>query len=87
MKRIRIESIGVSYPRGNFWEIGSLSHAVHAGSRCLKNSNYHPMDVQVIINSGIYRDRHYAEDDKKLLFEPVQALNTKIRKCQPFFCF
>jgi len=27
------------------------------------------------------------KDDKKLLFEPVQALKTKIRKCQTFFCF
>ena len=25
--------------------------------------------------------------DRKLLFEPVEALNTKIRKSQPFFHF
>lgn len=79
MKRIRIESIGVSYPRNNFWELGSLSHAVHAGSHCLKNSNYHPMDVQVLINSGIYRDEHYAEPAFSTFIQKKLGINTEFQ--------
>jgi 3-oxoacyl-[acyl-carrier-protein] synthase-3 len=34
---------------------------VKAGQDCLRASNYNPGDVQVLINTGIYRDGHYAE--------------------------
>ncbi len=77
MKKIRIESIGVSYPRKKLWGIGSLSHAVHAGLSCLKNSNYHPMDVQVLINSGIYRDGHYAEPAFSTFIQKKMGINTE----------
>jgi len=79
MKKIRIESLGVSYPRKYFRGMGSLSHAVHAGSRCLKNSNYHPMDVQVLINTGIYRDEHYAEPAFSTFIQKKLRINTEFQ--------
>ncbi|MBT3252149.1 MAG: hypothetical protein HN729_03875 [Candidatus Marinimicrobia bacterium] len=74
--RIRIESMGMSYPRKKIWEKGSLAHAVHAGSRCLKNSHYNPMDVEVLINSGIYRDEHYAEPAFSTFIQKKLGINT-----------
>ncbi len=79
MKKIRIESIGVSYPRKKLWGKGSLSHAVHAGSRCLINSNYNPMDVQVLINSGIYRDEHYVEPAFSTFIQKKLGINTEFQ--------
>ena len=79
MKKIRIESIGVSYPRKKIWRRGSLSHAVHAGSQCLKNSNYFPMDVEVLINSGIYRDGHYVEPAFSTFIQKKLGINTEFQ--------
>ncbi|MEF9438626.1 MAG: hypothetical protein L0922_07825 [Candidatus Mariimomonas ferrooxydans] len=79
MKKIRIESMGVSYPRKSFRRIGSLSHAVNAGSQCLKNSNYFPMDVQVLINSGIYRDGHYVEPAVSTFIQNKLGINTEFQ--------
>jgi len=59
--------------------MGSLSHAVHAGSRCLINSNYHPMDVQVLINSGIYRDGHYVEPAFSTFIQKKLGINTEFQ--------
>lgn len=61
MRRIRLESIGVSRPRKRLFKRGSLVHAVEAGRVCLRASHYHPEDVQILINTGVYRDGHYAE--------------------------
>ncbi len=61
MLRSRIESIGVSYPRKGLSRSGSLKHATRAGRECFKASNYLPADVEVMINAGVNRDRHYAE--------------------------
>ncbi len=79
MKKIRIESIGVSSPRKKLWGKGSLSHAVHAGSQCLTNSNYIPMDVQVLINSGIYRDGHYVEPAVSTFIQNKLEINTEFQ--------
>ena len=57
----RIESIGISYPRNGLPRSGSLRHATRAGRECFKTSNYIPADVEVMINAGVNRDRHYAE--------------------------
>ncbi len=35
----------------------------------------------------IFSGRIPGLDNRKLLFEPVEALNTKSGKCQPFFIF
>ena len=79
MKKIRIESIGVSTPLKYFRGKGSLSHAVIAGARCLKNSTYHQKDVQVLINSGIYRDEHYAEPAFSTFIQKKLGINTEFQ--------
>ena len=61
MLRGRIESIGVSYPRNGLPRSSSLKHATKAGKECFKSSSYLPADVEVMINAGVNRDRHYAE--------------------------
>ena len=79
MKKIRIESIGVSFPQKNGRRKGSLSHAVKAGERCLKSSTYFPKDIQVLINSGIYRDEHYAEPAFSTFIQKKLGINTEFQ--------
>ncbi|MGV8039698.1 MAG: 3-oxoacyl-ACP synthase III family protein [Thermoanaerobaculaceae bacterium] len=61
MRRCRIESLGVSPPRRGLLRWGSVRHAVEAGRRCLAASHYRPADVGVLVNAGVYRDRHTCE--------------------------
>ncbi len=61
MRRCRIESLGVSLPRRRLRRWGSVRHAVEAGRRCLAASHYRPGDVEVLVNTGVYRDRHTCE--------------------------
>jgi 3-oxoacyl-[acyl-carrier-protein] synthase-3 len=61
VRRVRIESLGVSLP--SRWPIrrGSIAHAVAAGRRCLGASRLRAADVGVLVNAGVCRDRHVAE--------------------------
>ena len=61
MRRCRIESLGVSPPRGGRPRWGSLKHAVVAGRSCLADSRYRRADVRVLINAGVHRDGHVCE--------------------------
>ncbi|MFC2161944.1 3-oxoacyl-ACP synthase III family protein [Acidobacteriota bacterium] len=79
MKKIRIESIGVSPPLKYFRKKGSLSHAVKAGKRCLKSSTHHQKDVQVLLNSGIYRDEHYAEPAFSTFIQKKLGINIQFQ--------
>ena len=40
---------------------GHPGFAVAAGARCLERSQYHPMDVRVLVNCGVQRDGHVCE--------------------------
>lgn len=60
-RRVRLESLGTSWPRRGPWKGGSLRHAVDAGRRCLAASKYNPADVRVIVNAGVHRDEHVCE--------------------------
>jgi len=60
-RRCRLESLGVSPPRGGLFRWGSVRHAIEAGKRCLAASHYHPSDVGVLINAGVHRDGHTCE--------------------------
>jgi len=53
--------LGVSLPRRRLRRWGSVRHAVEAGRRCLAASHYRPGDVEVLVNTGVYRDRHTCE--------------------------
>lgn len=79
MQRIRIESIGVIFPRKGIFKFGSLNHAVKAGRNCLKASHYHSMDVQVLINTGIHRDGPYAEPAFATFIQNKLGINTEFQ--------
>jgi 3-oxoacyl-[acyl-carrier-protein] synthase-3 len=63
VRRVRIESLGVSLPRRGplRWGWGSVRHAVAAGRRCLRESRHRPADVGVLVNAGVHRDDHVCE--------------------------
>jgi 3-oxoacyl-[acyl-carrier-protein] synthase III len=61
MRRVRIESLGVSSPGRRLFKLGSVQHAVAAGKQALAASHYLPQDVRVLINTGIHRDEHICE--------------------------
>ncbi|MFC1628121.1 3-oxoacyl-ACP synthase III family protein [Gemmatimonadota bacterium] len=82
MLRSRIESIGVSLPRNGPWKPGSLAHATKAGSQCLGSSCYLPIDVEVLINAGVHRDRHYAEPAFASYIQNKLAINIEFQRRQ-----
>lgn len=61
MRRCRIESLGVSSPRRGLLRWGSVRHAVEAGRCGLATSHYRAADVGVLVNAGVFRDRHTCE--------------------------
>jgi 3-oxoacyl-[acyl-carrier-protein] synthase-3 len=61
VRRVRIESLGVSLPPRWPLRRGSVGHAVAAGRRCLEGSRLRRADVGVLVNAGVCRDRHVAE--------------------------
>jgi len=58
---------------------GSLVHATRAGRSCLERSHYHPEDVAVMINAGVYRDRHYAEPAFACFIQDKLGINTEFQ--------
>ncbi len=82
MMRSRIESVGVSLPRNGPWKPGSLAHAAKAGSQCLSSSPYLPIDVEMLINTGIHRDRHYAEPAFASFIQKKLAINVEFQRRQ-----
>lgn len=73
--RVRLESLGVSWPRRG----GSLKHAVRAGKACLEGSHHAPHDVEVLINAGVYRDRHYAEPAFACFIQDKLGINVEFQ--------
>jgi 3-oxoacyl-[acyl-carrier-protein] synthase-3 len=60
--RSRIESIGTSLStEKKFIKRGSVDYCVAAGKRCLENSVYKPSEVQLMISTGVFRDKHILE--------------------------
>lgn len=77
MQRVRLESIGVSLPRRGRW--GSLKHATVAGNNCFADSHYRREDVEVLINAGLYRDKHYAEPAFAVFIQDALGINVEFR--------
>lgn len=73
--RVRLESLGVSLPRRG----GSLKHAVRAGKACLASSHHGPQDVGLLINAGVYRDRHYAEPAFACFIQDKLGINVEFQ--------
>lgn len=61
MPKVRIESVGVVWPKASMVRHSSVAYAVRAAKRCLKNSHHRRSDIGAFINVGTYRDGHYAE--------------------------
>jgi 3-oxoacyl-[acyl-carrier-protein] synthase-3 len=55
----KIDAIGLSTP--GFFRRGSVDMEVKAAKECLKSAQLDPNMLGIIINAGIYRDRHIAE--------------------------
>jgi 3-oxoacyl-[acyl-carrier-protein] synthase III len=72
---VRLESLGISAPRKR----RSLAHAVRAGKDCLAGSAYHPHDVAVLINAGVYRDEHYAEPAFACFIQDKLGINVEFQ--------
>lgn len=77
--RARIESLGVSFPRREWGRASSLDHAVRAGRGALEGSHYNPADVEVMINAGVYRDRHYAEPAFACFIQEQLGINVEFQ--------
>ncbi len=74
--KVRIESTGVSLPTGaGLFRKGSVGHAVHAGKNCFKFSSYNPSEIDVLVNSGIYRDRHIGEPAMAVFIQKDLGIN------------
>ncbi len=82
MLRSRIESVGVSLPRNGPWKPGSLGLAAKAGSSCLGSSQYLPVDVEILINAGVHRDRHYAEPAFAVYIQNKLGINVEFQRRQ-----
>jgi len=55
----KIEAIGLSTP--GFFRRGSIDMEIRAAKDCLKNARLDPNMLGLIVNTGIYRDRHIGE--------------------------
>lgn len=71
-KRIRIESVGTSLPKKSS---GSIEHSVIAGKNCLTSSNYYPSEINLLINSGMYKDKHIGEPAMATFIQKKLNLN------------
>lgn len=77
--RCRLESIGISAPRDTLFKQRSLDHAVKAGRAALKLSRCQARDVEVLINTGVYRDKHYAEPAFACFIQKELDINVEFR--------
>jgi len=73
--RVRLESLGVSWPRRG----GSLKHATRAGRASLEGSHHAPHDVGLLVNAGVYRDRHYAEPAFACFIQEKLGINVEFQ--------
>jgi len=79
MRRCRLESLGVSLPRRGLFRWGSLKHALAAGRTCLEASRYHPMDVRMLVYTGIHRDEHVCEPAFAAYVQNGLGINTEFQ--------
>ena len=75
-----IKSIAISENKSLLNRKGSIKLCSEAASRCLENANIDSSELDIIINTGIYRDNHIAEPSiasilqDKLRSKPNKAL-------------
>lgn len=86
-KRCRIESIGISMGHGKLFKLGSIAHAVKAGKQCLKSSIYSTKDINILINTGVYRDQHIMEPSIASLIQNKLNMNIDFHSDHTTFSF
>ena len=79
MRRVRLESLGVSLPRRRLVGNGSLAHALRAGRACLAASRYAPADVDLLVNCGVHRDGHVCEPAIACYIQDGLGINPEFR--------
>lgn len=84
MLRSRIVSVGVSLPGRRIFRNGSLDHAVRAGKDALAKTTYWPADIELLVNAGVHRDRHYAEPAFACFIQRELGLNVDFQGRQTF---
>ena len=84
MLRSRIVSLGVSLPGRRLFRNGSLDHAVRAGREALAHTTYWPADIELLINAGVHRDKHYAEPAFACFIQRELGLNIDFQGRQTF---
>lgn len=82
--RSRICAIGVARPRPRLLGGGSLDLAERAARRCLVRSPYPRQEVQLLINAGIYRDRHQYEPAMASLIQDRLRLHRTLDRGRVF---
>jgi 3-oxoacyl-[acyl-carrier-protein] synthase III len=84
MLRSRIVSLGVSLPGRRLFRDSSLDHAVRAGRDALAHTTYWPADIELLINAGVHRDKHYAEPAFACFIQRELGLNIDFQGRQTF---
>jgi 3-oxoacyl-[acyl-carrier-protein] synthase-3 len=79
MRRCRIESIGASHPRRRLFPWGSVKHAVAAGKRCLAASRHRRVEVELLVNAGVHRDRHICEPAMAVFIQHRLGINVEFQ--------
>lgn len=73
--RCRIESIGCSLPAA-ITDSSSIRHAVNAAQSCMSHSNHPLENIDLLINTGVYRDKHIIEPAMAAFIQNELNLNT-----------
>jgi 3-oxoacyl-[acyl-carrier-protein] synthase-3 len=70
--------------KGWFSKTGSTYHAVHAGKQCLKLTKHISKEIQIFINTGIYRDGHILEPAIAAILQDKLKINNKFQGRRTF---
>jgi 3-oxoacyl-[acyl-carrier-protein] synthase-3 len=73
-----IESVAVTEPSIRHPRRNAIDLATRAAQQCLDATQTAPNDVDVLINTGIYRDKHLGEPALAALIQDDLGLNTEL---------
>lgn len=71
-----VKAIAISKPILNLFKKGALALESMAGRDCMKKVNFDPSRLNIIINTGIYRDDHIIEPAAATLVQREIGANT-----------
>ncbi len=86
----KIEQVAVIYPKNRKQGRSSIRLSIEAAKLCLNKANCTLNEIELLINSGIYRDRHIGEPAIASLIhgqlERQLTPRRKIKSNENFFC-